>query len=73
LGASSGDFGVVHRAVEKRTGKTFAAKFLASESVADKAAIRRECDLMNDLAHPKLLNLHDIIEESEETVLIVEL
>jgi serine/threonine protein kinase len=70
---SSGDFGVVHRAVEKRSGKTFAAKFVASESAAERAAIRKECEMMNDLAHPRLLHLHDVFEEPEETVMIVEL
>ena len=69
----SGDFGVVHRAVEKRSGKTFAAKFLSPVGVAEKAAVRKECDIINDLAHPRLLNLHDIFEEPDETVLIVEL
>ncbi len=69
----SGAFGVVHRAVEKRTGKTFAAKFVPTPTMADKTTVLRECEVMNELIHPRLLNLHDIFEEIDETVLVVEL
>ena len=69
----SGAFGVVHRAVEKRTGKTFAAKFVKTPSIADKSTVLKECDIMNELIHPKLLHLHDLFEEPEETVLVTEL
>jgi hypothetical protein len=41
--------------------------------MADKQTVLKECEIMNDLIHPKLLNLHDIFQEIDETVLIVEL
>lgn len=69
----SGAFGVVHRAVEKRTGRTFAAKFVSTPSAAEKAVVRKECDVMNQLIHPRLLHLHDIFDEGDEMVLITEL
>ncbi|CAF0846330.1 unnamed protein product [Brachionus calyciflorus] len=68
----SGAFGVVHRAVEKRTGRSFAAKFIPTPSPAEKSTVRKECDIMNQLIHPKLLNLHDIFDEADEMVLITE-
>jgi hypothetical protein len=68
----SGAFGVVHRAVEKSTGKSFAAKFILTPSAAEKATVRKECDVMNQLIHPRLLNLHDIFDEGDEMVLITE-
>lgn len=69
----SGAFGVVHRAVEKRTGRSFAAKFISTPSAAEKQIVRKECDVMNQLIHPRLLNLHDIFDEGDEMVLITEL
>ncbi len=69
----SGAFGVVHRAVEKKTGRSFAAKFIPTPSSAEKATVKKECDTMNQLIHPRLLNLHDIFDEGDEMVLITEL
>ena len=69
----SGAFGVVHRAVEKRTGRSFAAKFVSTPSSTEKATVKKECEIMNQLIHPRLLNLHDIFDESDEMVLITEL
>lgn len=69
----SGAFGVVHRAVEKLTGKTYAAKFVSTPGPAEKACVRKECDTMNQLIHPRLLNLHDLFDEGDEMVMITEL
>ena len=68
----SGAFGVVHRAVEKSSGRSFAAKFIATPSVSEKASVRRECDMMNHLIHQRLLNLHDVFDEGDEMCLITE-
>jgi len=69
----SGAFGVVHRAVEKSTGKQFAAKFIPTPSAVEKNLVRKECEIMNQLIHPQLLNLHDVFDEGDEMVLITEL
>ncbi|RNA07318.1 Twitchin [Brachionus plicatilis] len=68
----SGAFGVVHRAVEKKSGRSFAAKFILTPSNVEKSTVRKECEIMNHLIHPKLLNLHDIFDEGDEMVLITE-
>ena len=68
----SGAFGVVHRAVEKSSGRTFVAKFVNTPQYNDKNVIRNEVNVMNQLHHPKLLNLHDAFEDKHEMVLILE-
>lgn len=69
----SGAFGVVHRCVEKSTGRTFAAKFVATNNEKDKSMVRREIGVMSELRHPTLINLHDAYEEEHEVVMIYEL
>ena len=69
----SGAFGVVHRAVEKKTGRTFAAKFVRTPNAAEKNTVKKECEMMNQLIHPRLINLHDVFDEGDEMVLITEL
>ncbi|CAF1142161.1 unnamed protein product [Rotaria sordida] len=67
-----GAFGVVHRCIEKATGKTYAAKFIPTPTAADKATVRREIEVMSDLNHPKLLHLHDAFEDEEEMATVTE-
>lgn len=69
----TGAFGVVHRCRERSTGSIFAAKFIPSAHPMEKELIRREIDIMNQLHHPKLINLHDAFEDDDEMVLIFEL
>lgn len=69
----TGAFGVVHRCRERRTGNIFAAKFIPVSHTIEKDLIRREIDIMNQLHHQKLINLHDAFEDDEEMVLIFEL
>ena len=72
LEIGTGAFGAVHRCVEKSTGRTFAAKFIATPSAAEKSTVRRECDTMNRLIHRRLLNLHDVFDEGDEMCLVTE-
>lgn len=69
----TGAFGVVHRCRERTTGNIFAAKFIPVSHVMEKELIRKEIDIMNQLHHPKLINLHDAFEDDDEMVLIFEL
>ncbi|ODM93780.1 Twitchin [Orchesella cincta] len=68
----TGAFGVVHRCREKKTGHIYAAKFIPVSHAMEKELIRREIDIMNQLHHPKLINLHDAFEDDDEMVLIYE-
>ncbi|XP_017494185.1 PREDICTED: twitchin-like, partial [Rhagoletis zephyria] len=67
-----GAFGVVHRCREKKSGRIFAAKFIPVSHPTEKALIRKEIDIMNQLHHVKLIRLHDAFEEDDEMVLIYE-
>lgn len=69
----TGAFGVVHRCREKKTGNIFAAKFIPVSHNLERDLIRKEIDIMNQLHHPKLINLHDAFEDEDEMVLIFEL
>lgn len=69
----TGAFGVVHRCRERKTGHIFAAKFIPISHHVERELIRREIDIMNQLHHPKLINLHDAFEDDDEMVLIFEL
>ncbi|KAL8565325.1 hypothetical protein ACOMHN_029021 [Nucella lapillus] len=68
----SGAFGVVHRCVEKKTGRVFVAKFINTPYPLDKHLVKNEVNVMNHLHHPKLINLHDGFEDKHEMVLILE-
>ncbi|KAG8238874.1 hypothetical protein J437_LFUL018785 [Ladona fulva] len=68
----TGAFGVVHRCRERKTGNIFAAKFIPVSHMMEKELIRKEIDIMNQLHHPKLINLHDAFEDDDEMVLIFE-
>lgn len=69
----TGAFGVVHRCRERATGNIFAAKFIPVSHAMEKELIRKEIDIMNQLHHQKLINLHDAFEDDDEMVLIFEL
>lgn len=69
----NGAFGVVHRCRERKTGNIFAAKFIPVSHAMEKELIRKEIDIMNQLHHQKLINLHDAFEDDDEMVLIFEL
>ena len=58
--------------MEKATGKTFVAKFVNTPYAADKNTVRNEISIMNQLHHPKLLNLHDAFEDKHEMCLVME-
>jgi serine/threonine protein kinase len=68
----SGAFGVVHRAIERSTNQNWAAKFIRCKP-HEKEAVRHEIDIMNDLHHPKLLQLHEAFDQAGEMVTILEL
>ncbi|XP_061166987.1 twitchin-like isoform X9 [Saccostrea echinata] len=68
----SGAFGVVHRCVEKATGRVFVAKFINTPYPLDKATVKNEINIMNQLHHPKLLQLKDAFDDRHEMILILE-
>lgn len=68
----TGNFGVVHRCREKKSGKIFAAKFIPVSHPFEKSVIRKEIDIMNQLHHPRLIRLHDAFEDDDEMIMVYE-
>lgn len=68
-----GAYGTVYRAVERATGKSWAAKVVQVRPGVKKEAVFHEIHMMNQLHHEKLLNLHEAFDLGNEMVLIEEL
>jgi titin len=66
-----GSFGVLHRALEIKTQKNWAAKFIKFDST-DKANIVRETEIMKKLQHNRLHQLYELYTMRCEFVLITE-
>ncbi|XP_071854761.1 twitchin-like isoform X8 [Apostichopus japonicus] len=65
-----GPFGVVHRAVERSSGRNFAAKFINIEP-KDKALLKEEMEVMGCLQHPRLQRLHDTFDQDDDQVVLI--
>lgn len=67
-----GRFGIVHKVLDKVTGKKLAAKFVKCRAAKDREKVQEEIDIMNRLRHPKLLQLAAAFENPRETIMIME-
>ncbi|KAL2078473.1 hypothetical protein ACEWY4_026158 [Coilia grayii] len=67
-----GKFGQVYRLVHKETGRVCAGKFYRGRGSKDKAAARKEIELMNELHHPKLVQCLGAYDRRSEIVMIME-
>ncbi len=63
---------MMHRAIDKTCGRNWSAMFMKARPV-DREFVKREVELMNDLHHSRLLQLHEAYEQPGEMVLIREL
>uniref|UniRef100_A0A3Q2NQ15 non-specific serine/threonine protein kinase n=2 Tax=Fundulus heteroclitus TaxID=8078 RepID=A0A3Q2NQ15_FUNHE len=75
----SGQFAVVKRCKEKSTGTAYAAKFIkkrqsrVSRRGVKREEIEREVDILQQIQHPNIVELHDVYENRTDVVLILEL
>ncbi|XP_043200179.1 titin homolog isoform X2 [Amphibalanus amphitrite] len=67
-----GRFGMVHKVVERSTGNRFAAKFIKCIKLADRAKVGEEIAIMNQLDHPKLLQLAAAIDHGRQMIMLLE-
>ena len=67
-----GTQGVTYHAVERPTGKNFAAKIMHGRGEL-RPFMYNEMDAMNNLSHRKLLRLHDAYETDRSFTLVTEL
>ncbi|CAH8497134.1 unnamed protein product [Schistosoma turkestanicum] len=68
-----GTFGAVHRCQEKTTGNSYACKFVNTDSPQDKHVVLNEIEVMKELHHPKLLNLHEAFDDKNDVAMVMEL
>ena len=61
----------MYTCVEKSTSQAFAAKFIKIKP-SQRAEMKKEICIMNQLHHPKLLLLWDAFEAPREMILIME-
>ncbi|KAM6937535.1 death-associated protein kinase 2 [Xenentodon cancila] len=75
----SGQFAIVKRCKEKSTGAEFAAKFIkkrqsrSSRRGVKREEIEREVNILQQLQHPNIVELHDVYENRTDVVLVLEL
>ncbi|GAA6214339.1 myosin light chain kinase, smooth muscle-like isoform X1 [Lates japonicus] len=67
-----GKFGQVFRMTHKKTGQECAGKFYRARTSKEKAAARKEIELMNCLHHPKLVQCLAAYDTRSEMVMIME-
>ncbi|XP_016767640.1 obscurin isoform X7 [Apis mellifera] len=67
-----GTQGVTYHAVERSTGKNYAAKVMHGKGEL-KPYMHNEIEVMNNLNHRKLLRLHDAYETDTSVTLVIEL
>lgn len=71
-----GKFAIVKRCKDKRSGRSFAAKFLRKRrgGRACRDAIVVEIDIMRQaLGHHRIVTLHEVFESTREMIIILEL
>jgi len=70
-----GAFSVVKRAKHKKTGTSFAVKFIEKKYVdkQDLVLLGREIDIMKKVNHPNVLKLQEVYETDETIALVMEL
>ncbi|OCT87114.1 hypothetical protein XELAEV_18020808mg [Xenopus laevis] len=75
----SGQFAIVKRCRERKTGIDYAAKFIkkrqspASRRGVTREEIEREVDILKGIQHPNIITLQDVYENKTDVVLVLEL
>lgn len=72
LQTTSGKFGKVFRLSHKETGQVCAGKFYRARTTTDKAAARKEIELMKCLHHPKVVQCLAAYDTRPEIVMVME-
>ncbi|XP_014205853.1 death-associated protein kinase 3 [Copidosoma floridanum] len=71
-----GQFAVVRKCIEQKSGSEYAAKIMRKKRVARGVAaadIAREAGLLAQLRHPNIVSLHKVIDTGTSVVLLLEL
>ena len=68
-----GRFGKVHRVVDRKTGEEYAAKIMKALKAKDRQAVALEIEIMNQLRHPKLVQLIEAYQHAREVTMVMDL
>ncbi|CAG8576474.1 10720_t:CDS:2 [Funneliformis caledonium] len=69
-----GTFAVVKECVDKRTGQSYALKVLAKKAIKGKEnMLTTELDVLKQVNHPNIVQLHDLYESNEGVYIITDL
>jgi calcium/calmodulin-dependent protein kinase I len=70
----SGAFSIVKEATEKKTGTSFAVKIItkAKLSAEDEAALQDEIEVLKEMKHGNIIELHDVFNEKAFYYLVTE-
>ncbi|CAM1295998.1 Uncharacterised protein g1436 [Pycnogonum litorale] len=66
-----GKFGTVYKCSEKTSGRVLAAKFITTPQPQDRKDVIRELEIMQDLQHPRLLQLYDAFDDRTQKMCLV--
>uniref|UniRef100_A0A8C6UXY6 Myosin light chain kinase family, member 4a n=1 Tax=Neogobius melanostomus TaxID=47308 RepID=A0A8C6UXY6_9GOBI len=69
---SGGRFGQVHKCVENSSGLTLAAKVIKARGQKEKAVVKNEIQVMNNLDHANLIQLYAAYESRNDIILVLE-
>jgi serine/threonine protein kinase len=76
----SGQFAIVKRCKEKKTNKEYAAKYVvkrrpnsSSRKGLFREKILQEIEILSDLKHDNIIQLHDVFETQTEIIIVLEL
>ncbi|RWS07967.1 death-associated protein kinase 2-like protein [Dinothrombium tinctorium] len=75
----SGQFAVVKRCIQRRSGKEFAAKFIKKKRTKSSRRgvaiedVEREVNILKNLNHENIVQLFDVFDNGNEVILILEL
>ncbi|XP_039249845.2 NUAK family SNF1-like kinase 1 [Styela clava] len=70
-----GTYGKVKLAIERDTGRKFAVKSIRKDRIKgkkDMKHIRREMKIMSSLHHPNIIQIHEVFENQDKIVIVME-
>lgn len=70
-----GTYGKVKLAIEKDTGRKYAVKTIRKDRIKgkkDMRHIRREMKIMSSLHHPNIIQIHEVFENHDKIVIVME-
>jgi len=68
-----GHYGVVRKCQERESGQWFAIKSIRKKKVGKIDVLKREIEILKEVTHPNIINLHEVYEDEKYLHLVTEL